>query len=190
MRSATMTGQDADGVRHPGLTVASSRRADRLAELYDTHMTSAVRFAYLLGGDKDLAQDLAHDAFLRVGARLGSLRSAEKFPAYLRSTILNAYRSHYRRQQRERAYLDAKRSEAHPAVYGPDFETRDRMKRALNDLPPRRKAAVVLRYYEDMTEQQTSEVLGCSVGAVKALVARGLKELRIDLEGENDDAID
>ena len=173
-----------------GLTVSRARGSERIEELYDAHMTSAVRFAYLLCGDRELAQDLAHDAFIRVSSRLGALRSPEKFAPYLRSTILNGYRSHYRSLKRERAFLDSQRRDDQPIAEPPDIETRDRMQKALDELSPRRKAAVVLRYYEDMSERQTAEILGCSVGAVKALVARGLKHLRVDLEGENDDTTD
>ena len=172
-----------------GLETARSKRASRFEELYDAHMTAAVRFAYLISGDSHLAQDLAHDAFLKVSSRLWALRSPEKFPAYLRSTILNAYRSHYRRQRRERTHLATKRTGTDPSIVGPDLGSQDEIRRALNLLPPRRKTAVILRYYEDMTEQQTAETMGCSVGAVKALVARGLRQLRAALEGEPDDSI-
>ncbi|MDQ3982361.1 MAG: RNA polymerase sigma factor, partial [Actinomycetota bacterium] len=57
-------------------------RTARVEELYDAHMPAAVRFAYLVSGDAELAQDLAHDAFLRVSSRLGALRSPEAFRAY------------------------------------------------------------------------------------------------------------
>lgn len=164
-------------------------RTARVEELYDAHMPAAVRFAYLVSGDAELAQDLAHDAFLRVASRLGALRSPDAFRAYLRSAILNGYRSHRRSRQRERARLELASAGAAPAASLPDVDTADEIGRALAALSPRRRAAIVLRYYEDMTERQTAEVLGCSVSAVKALVGRGLRQLRTTLEGEDDDAI-
>jgi RNA polymerase sigma-70 factor (sigma-E family) len=169
------------------LVVGRTRKLARIEDLYDAHMTSAVRFAYLISGDEHLAQDLAHDGFLQASSKLGALRSPENFPAYLRSAIFNGYRSHFRKQRRERAYITRNRPGIPHPVEGPDFDTRDEIKRALTGLPSRRRAAVILRYYEDMTEQQTAEVLGCSVGAVKALVARGLTQLRAALEGVVDD---
>ena len=158
-----------------------------VARLYDDHITAAVRFAYLLSGDEALAQDLAHDAFIRVAGKLGSLRSPDKVGPYLRTAIVNAFRSHLRRVRRERRHLERGASVTPSSVEQPDVATRNEIRRALDLLPPRRRAAVILRYYEDMTERQTADVLGCSVPAVKALVARGLDGLRAGLEGETDD---
>lgn len=166
------------------LTIAPGRRrtSEVVGALYDTHIAGALRFAYLVCGDASLAQDLAHDAFIRVTSKLGALRSPDKLGPYLRTAIVNGYRSHLRKVQRERRYLE-RAQKARPAEQ-PDATTRREVRDALQLLPPRRRAAVVLRYYEDMTEQQTADVLGCSVPAVKALVARGLETLRGALEGE------
>lgn len=170
-------------VRSPG------RRSAQVEELYDAHMPGAVRFAYLVSGDADLAQDLAHDAFLRVASKLAALRSQESFRSYLRTAILNGYRSHWRRTERERARLEKVAVTQPPSASIPDVAAADEIRSALAELSPRRRAAVVLRYFEDLTERQTAEVMGCSVGAVKALVARGLRQLRTSMEGEDDDAL-
>lgn len=166
-----------------------SRRGalSKVTALYDAHMPSAVRFAYLVSGDEALAQDLAHDAFIRVTSKLGTLRSPDKVGPYLRTAIVNAYRSHLRRLQRERTYLARERGRRPVEAELPDVATRQEIRRALDLLSPRRRAAVVLRYYEDMTERETADVLGCSVPAVKALVARGLETLRQTLEGDRDE---
>jgi len=66
--------------------------------------------------------------------------------------------------------------------------THDAVVAALLTVPPRQRAAIVLRYYQDLTEAQTAEVLGCSVGAVKSQVSAGLKRLRVEL-GEDLDAV-
>lgn len=162
------------------------RAAHKVGALYDAHIAGAVRFAFLVCGDAALAQDLAHDAFIRVAAKVGTLRSPDKVGPYLRTAIVNAYRTHLRKLQRERHHLERAHAGAEGPAEQPDVETRDEVRSALQQLPPRRRAAVVLRYYEDMTEQQTADVLGCSVPAVKALVARGLETLRGALEGERD----
>lgn len=163
-------------------TPGRRRTSEKAAELYDAHIARAVRFAYLLCGDPALAQDLAHDAFVRVASKVGTLRSPDKVGPYLRTAIVNGYRTHLRRRERERRYLSS--TPAAGPVAQPDIATRDEVRDALQQLPARRRAAVVLRYYEDMTEQQTADVLGCSVPAVKALVARGLEKLRALLEGD------
>lgn len=157
------------------------RAADKVGELYDAHIAGAVRFAYLLCGEDSLAQDLAHDAFVRVASKLGTLRSPDKTGPYLRTAVLNGYRSYLRKRERERRYV-----ETTPAVTveQPDVAARHEVRDALQALPARRRAAVVLRYFEDLTEQQTADVMGCSVAAVKALVARGLESLRATLKGD------
>ncbi|MDQ4065197.1 MAG: sigma-70 family RNA polymerase sigma factor [Actinomycetota bacterium] len=149
-----------------------------LERLYETHIDRAVRLAFLITGDRELAQDIAHDAFVKIAARFHDLRHREAFPAYLRSTVLNLGRSHLRRLRVQRDYLKREASRRDTETYSTDFEARDEMWAALQKLPYRRRAALVLRYYEDLTEEQTADALSCSVPAVKALVARGLEGLR------------
>jgi RNA polymerase sigma factor (sigma-70 family) len=94
--------------------------------------------------------------------------------------VVNLARSHFRRRRVERAYLEREG----PAVVEPpeqDPGARDEMWQALQRLRARQRAALVLRFYEDLTEAQTAEVLGCAVGTVKSLVSRGLEQLRTDL---------
>lgn len=151
-------------------------RAD-LDDLYVRDMPDAVRLAALITGDPDLAQDIAHDAFLRSVGRFRHLREAEAFEAYLRRAVVNACTSHFRRRKVEAAYL---RGQArHPApVDEPDHGRRDELRVALSALPPRQRAAVVLRFYADLSEQQAGEALGCSAVAVRSMVARAMERLR------------
>jgi RNA polymerase sigma-70 factor (sigma-E family) len=151
-------------------------RAD-LDDLYVRDMPDAVRLAALITGDPDLAQDIAHDAFLRSVGRFRHLRQPEAFEAYLRRAVVNACTSHFRRRRVEAAYL---RGQAlHPApVHEPDHGRRDELRAAISALPPRQRAAVVLRYYADLSEQQAGEALGCSAAAVRSMVARAMQTLR------------
>lgn len=148
-----------------------------LGTLYDRHIDGAVRFAYLLCGDDELAQDLAHDAFVRLLKRFHDLRSKDAFGAYLRRTIVNLARDHYRRGLRSERY-DRVSAPVDMAVRERDLGLRHDLWSALQELPHRQRAAVILRYYEDLSEAQVGEVLGCSPGAVKSLVARGMDKLR------------
>ena len=77
-----------------------------LADLYARHADGALRLSYLLTGDGALAEDLVQDAFVRVAGRLLHLRDPGGFHAYLRKTIVNLARSHYRRRAVERRYLE------------------------------------------------------------------------------------
>jgi RNA polymerase sigma-70 factor (sigma-E family) len=157
--------------------------AGRLEHLYRTYAPDALRLAYLLTGDRSLAEDLAQDAFVRVLGRFHDLRNAESFWWYLRRTIVNLSNSHFRRVRVERAYLARERNvaAAAPRASGSSVEERDRMSRALGVLRGEQRAAIVLRYYEDLTEADTAEVLGCAVGTVKSLVSRGTQRLREEL---------
>jgi RNA polymerase sigma-70 factor (sigma-E family) len=161
------------------------QRSRRLAGLYSEHAPRAGRLAYLLVGDRDLAEDIVQEAFVRVAARLWTLRNPEAFEAYLRQTVLNLTRGHMRRVRRERAYLNRQRNGRHEEVQFPDLPGRDELFRMLNNLPYRQRAAIVLRYYGDHSEQQTADLLGCPVGTVKSLVSRGLKMLREQMRGED-----
>jgi RNA polymerase sigma-70 factor (sigma-E family) len=154
-----------------------SSEGGSLGRLYDRHIDDAVRFAYLLTGDEHLAQDLAHDAFVRLLKRFHDLRSKEAFGAYLRRTILNLVRDRYRRRLRWDRYEQASRLRE-AEVDQPDVGLQQDLWRALQELPHRQRAAVILRYYEDLSEAQVGEVLGCSAGSVKSLVARGMEKLR------------
>ena len=164
--------------------VLERQRSRRLAELYAEHAPRAGRLAYLLVGDRDLAEDIVQEAFVRVAGRLWTLRSPDAFEAYLRQTILNLARGYMRRRRRERAYLDRQRDSRRDEITGPDLSVRDELFRGLSRLTPRQRAAVVLRFYVDLSEQQTGELLGCPVGTVKSLVSRGLDALREELRGD------
>jgi RNA polymerase sigma-70 factor (sigma-E family) len=151
----------------------------RLAALYEAHAPEAARLAYLLTGDRALAEDVVHEAFVRLLGRFRDLRHPEAFRAYLRTTVVNLTRSHFRRRRVERAYVE--REGRAPKVSPAKPEDRQDMWDALQSLQPRQRAAIVLRYYEDLTEAQTAEVLGCAVGTVKSLVSRGMDRLRAEI---------
>lgn len=150
----------------------------RLAELYERHAPAAGRLAYLLTGDRSLAEDLVQDAFVRVVGRFAHLRVPDAFDAYLRRTIVNRHVSQLRRRRVERAYLERQAHSPERTDAMPDIGERQELWRAVQALPPRQRAAIVLRFYEDLSEQQTAEALRCSTAAAKSLVARAMETLR------------
>lgn len=153
-----------------------------LEELYLRHATEAVRLAYLLTGDRALAEDLVQDAFVRVTGRLLHLRDPGAFPGYLRRCIVNLARSRGRRAQVERRFLERSAGAAERVTNGPDAAERYAMRQALLQIPIRNRTAIVLRYYEDLSEEQIAEVLRCRRGTVKSLISRGMERLRPLLE--------
>src|SRR5947208_16069208 len=135
----------------------------RLAELYVRHSAEATRLAYMLTGDRQLAEDLVQDAFVRLAGRLVHLRDPGAFEAYLRRTVVNLSHSHFRRKRVERAYLARAGSEieAHDGSPGGSVEDRDALWGALQLLSSRQRIAIVLRFYEDLPEREVAEIMRC-----------------------------
>lgn len=154
-----------------------------LSELYVAYAPDGIRLAFLLTGDRALAEDLVQDAFARLIGRLRHLREANAFWAYLRRTIVNLATSHFRHRRVERAYLERLAAAAPRAVTNGNDELDETMHRVLLGLPKQQRAAIVLRFYEDLSDVQTAAILECSPGTVRSLVSRGMKTLREELEG-------
>jgi RNA polymerase sigma-70 factor (sigma-E family) len=160
----------------------------RLGELYLRHADAAVRLAYLLTGDRALAEDLVQDAFVRLAGRLVHLRDPGAFDAYLRRTVVNLSNSYFRRKRVERAYLERERAVFEPGAgrqSDDSPEDREELWRALQRLSERQRAAIVLRFYEDLSEAQVADILNARPGTVKSLVSRGLETLRGEIRGED-----
>jgi RNA polymerase sigma-70 factor (sigma-E family) len=155
-----------------------------LEELYVRHAPAAIRLAFVLTGSREAAEDLAHDAFVRLAGRFAHVRRAESFGLYLRKTVVNLNISRLRRLKLERRYIDRLRSSGGGVAAMPDVAERVDIWQALQSLPPRQRAALALRYYEDLSERETAEVLSCSLAAVKSLVARGTRALSSQMRGE------
>lgn len=147
-----------------------------LGELYEQHALEAVRVAYLLTGDAALAEDLVQDAFVRLIGRLAHLRHVDAFPAYLRSTVVNLSRMHFRRRKVERASLPALVSGL-GHIEERDVASIEAVRSALLSLPHKQRAAIVLRYYCDLPDAESAIALGCSQATVRSLVARGRNRL-------------
>jgi RNA polymerase sigma factor (sigma-70 family) len=162
-----------------------AKETDRLGSLYESEAAAVIRLAYVLTGDRHAAEDIAHDAFARVGRRLFGLHDREHSRAYLYRTVVNLCRGRGRRLRVERRALQ-KLDRGDPNE-GPDVAAQDEMWTAILRLPLRQRAALFLRYYQDLSEAQAADVLQCSLPAMKSLVNRGLKELRAGLEGDSDD---
>lgn len=146
-------------------------------DLYRSHVQDARKVAYLSVGNAAQAEDIVQDAFVRVLGRYGELRSPSSFRSYLLRTVLSLCKNHFRRAalERDRRPLPGQ-SVAVPT------ERDDDLIDALRRLPHRQRAAVVLRYCEDLTENDTAEVLRTSTKAVQSLVARGLSTLRKEVQ--------
>ena len=163
-------------------------RPGSLEDLYVRHAPDAVRLAFLLTHDAALSEDLAQEAFIRVAGRFHHLRSTGAFDAYLRRTVVNLCMSHHRHEKVARSYVrrEVERTGGRePSTAQPDVETADALRAALGALPDRQRAAVVLRFYADLSEQDVADALHCSVTAARSLVFRAMETLRTTIGGED-----
>lgn len=127
-----------------------------------------VRVAFLLVGSETLAEEIVQEAFATVYLRWDRL---DRPGAYLRQCVVNGARSSLRRRSLERRHLRAVGDE------GEASGARELLD-ALAALPIERRAVVVLRFYESMTQEEIAEALGIRLGTVKSRLHRGLAELR------------
>lgn len=141
------------------------------------HRGRLLATAVHLTGDIHLAEDLVQNALVRLYLAWGRAR-ATSTPAYTRRILLNSFVDHHRRPwvRRERA---AERLPDSAAVETPTADPQ--LMAALAALPPRMRAAVVLRHVEDLSVEDVADALGCSTGTVKSQTARGLDKLRAAL---------
>ena len=141
--------------------------------LYRERWDPMVRLAYLLTGSQAIAEELVQDAFVSVH-RAWSRSVPANRTAYLRVAVVNACRSWGRRRS-----LEVLRRPAPPE---PTSLVADEMWDVLQTLPPRQRAAIVLRFYEDLPDEQIAHALGCKVATVRTAVFRGLEKLRKEIE--------
>ena len=159
------------------VTALDMRGESSLDALYRAHAPGALRFALMLTGDRSLSEDLVQEAFVRVATKVASLRDPEAFNAYLTRAVANLAKSHFRRQQV--ATKHTRTINLSELVVDPvDVVTSDALLVALRTLPVQQRAALVLRYYNDLSQEEIARVLDCPVGTVKSALSRGLARLR------------
>ena len=167
---------------------ASAEGRDAAFERYvASRQRALLRTAVLLtGGDVATAEDLLQTALSRLYLAWHRVERDVALDAYVRRIMVNQYTSWWRRTWRRRetttdpVELPSQRS-PRSASPGMDDEVAERaaVGALVQMLPPRQRATVVLRFYEDLSEAQTAEVLGCSVGTVKAASSRAVARLRL-----------
>jgi RNA polymerase sigma-70 factor (sigma-E family) len=175
-------------VRVPDSTTAAHARTDAhsLTETYQAHYASLLRLAALLLDDTASCEDVVQEAFIRVHLARKRLRDPDKTLAYLRQTVVNLSRSTLRRRLlglrlMPKPMPDA--ASAEEAAY--DLLERDELIHALRGLQRRQREVIVLRYFSELTEAEVADMLGISVGSVKAYGSRGIDALRTAMGGRS-----
>jgi RNA polymerase sigma-70 factor (sigma-E family) len=158
--------------------MAADRQVARLEEFLAERGEPLLHAAILLTGSREAGEDLLQTALERTWRRRRTIDGDPE--GYVRRTIYNLAADGWRRRGRWRARL-ALLGGAHDGIE-PDrsvqVDQRDELVRLLLRLPPGQRAAIVLRYWEDLTEAEAAAVLGCSPSTVSSAVARGLRRLR------------
>jgi RNA polymerase sigma-70 factor (sigma-E family) len=140
----------------------------------DHHLRTAV----LLTGDWHAAEDLVQAALVKLYRAWRRLDTSGDPDAYLRRIMVNTHRSWWRARWRRELPVAALPDRPGPADGGERHAVAEMVRHALAALPPRQRTALVLRYFEDLSEVQTAELMGCSVGSVKTHAHRGVQAMR------------
>ncbi|HWL38041.1 MAG TPA: SigE family RNA polymerase sigma factor [Frankiaceae bacterium] len=152
-----------------------------LDELVAARGAALLRFAYLLCGDAHLAEDLVQTVLARAYTKRSRVEAADRLEPYVKRMIVNEHLTWRRRRSSGEVAVaepaDAVRPDASESVVD-----RDEVWRLLATLPPRQRAVLVLRYYEDLPDAAIADALGCADSAVRAYASRAMATLRIDEE--------
>lgn len=152
---------------------------DRDFTRFVREQTSALlRTAYLLTGDGLAAEELVQDTLARLYPKWGLVQAADAPLAYVRRSLANAFVNHARRPSRRETVVDYLPEFADLADGTAQLDDRDQIWSLLRTLPDRQRAALVLRYFHDLPDEQIAGALACRVGTVRSLISRGLSTLR------------
>ncbi|MBF9130748.1 SigE family RNA polymerase sigma factor [Plantactinospora sp. S1510] len=167
---------------------------DRDKEFADYYAARGARMrttAFLLCGDWYLAEDLTQIAFTKLYRAWRGIDRHEVLDQYVRRILLRVFLDEKRRPWRREHSSGHESAQLDRPVAAPDIESRLVLRAALAALPPRQRAVLVLRFWEDLSIEQAAEVLGVPGGTVKSQTARGLERLRAlvgrDITGESPD---
>jgi RNA polymerase sigma-70 factor (sigma-E family) len=174
-------------------SVAAGERANSSAGIDDPAFRDYVRersrallrTAYLLTGNRADAEDLVQSALAKTYLAWDRIEDRGAVDGYVRRAMVNTHISWWRRRRLEEYPTDEIPDRA-VVDHAVSSDVQETLRRAVDRLPQRMRAAVTLRFYEDMTEAEIAEVLGVSLGTVKSTVSRAVAKLRIDAELQAD----
>jgi RNA polymerase sigma-70 factor (sigma-E family) len=152
----------------------------------EVRVPALLRFAYLVTGSQHAAEDAVQAALTRACERWSRVRRTTDPDAYVRRMVVNAHISAWRRGgRRELSVAEVRDTEV--ADHAVVVATGDAVWRVCGTLPPQQRAAVVLRYYEDLEYAEIAAILGVTQATVRSHVHRALAAMRAELEGDRDD---
>lgn len=143
-----------------------------------------VRSAYLLTGSVADAEDLVQETLLRLYPKWDRVMSADAPIAYVRRSLVNSFLNNRRKPSSREVTFAELPERWDERDIGRDLTDRDQVWRLLTVLPDRQRAALVLRFFHDLPDDEIARALGCRLGTVRSLVSRGLAALRERLASE------
>ncbi len=175
----------------------SPRRTDDDEQRFRSFAAGAsaplVRLAYLLCGDRHLAEDLVQACLIRMYRSWQRIERPEALDGYARQVLLrcwlNERRRPWRRLESYPGTLPDQTDDNSDPALGVGSDVKELLRRALAEIPPRQRAALVLRYWSQCTVTETATMLRCSEGTVKSQTARGLTALRAAVTRLGGDAV-
>jgi RNA polymerase sigma-70 factor (sigma-E family) len=174
--------QAAGNARPDGLPSAHAGVSELdFREYVRTRRSTLLRIAYLLTRNEADAEDLVQSALAKTYLAVGRIEDRNALDGYVRRAIVNTHISWWRRRRLVELPTDELPDEA-VADHAVMSDLQATLRRAVDRLPARMRAAIMLRYYDDMTESEVAEILGISLGTVKSTVARAVAKLRIDAD--------
>ena len=152
-------------------------------EFADTQLPGLLRYAVMLTGDPHTAQDLVQDTMVRVQLNWRRVSHSDSPDGYVRRVLTNRFVDLRRGSWWRRVLLNPDPDPTRPEArdHAQDSADRDQIWTMLAALPRRQRAALVLRYYEDLPDGEIADLLGCAVGTVRSSISRALATLRAEL---------
>lgn len=153
-------------------------RAQEFATFVRANTPALLQTAYLLTGNKNAAEDLVQDTLLRLWPKWELVARADVPLAYVRRSLANGFVNSSRRPWRREVAYEVLPEQPDTVDPVREFDDRAELWQRLSQLPARQRTALVLRYFDDLSDEQISEVLGCRDATVRSLISRGLAALR------------
>jgi len=154
-------------------------------EYVATRLPSLLRYAVMLTGDPHVAEDVVQDTMVRAYGHWRRIQRADHPDRYVKRMVTNTFLSWRRAGWRRRAVPYAVMPDVPVGDASESSALRLEMWVRLGQLPPRQRAALVLRYYEDLPDAEIADVLGCAVGTVRSQISRALETLRLAMRVPN-----
>jgi RNA polymerase sigma-70 factor (sigma-E family) len=156
-------------------------------EFARARLPAVLAFATVLAGQRAVGEDLAQEVLIRVHARWDTIGRLDRPEMYVRKMVLNEFLSWRRRSWRLIPAGDHELTDGSAPDHATGYAEHEAMLAEIAKLPRRQRAVLVLRYYEDRSDAEIAELLGCAPGSVRAYASRALAALRVELRPASPD---